>query len=61
MDDFADRTINELVESHSLFVCALKDEYNVISPMIDIIFSSGFMITEKIHKTFDCFFEYHIY
>jgi len=70
MDDFADRTINELVESYPLFVDALKDEYDVISPMIDIILSSGFKTdTGRIKwyasiivcEAFDCFFEYQIY
>ena len=46
MDDFADRTINELIESHSLFVDALKDEYEILVNMINIIFSSCSIITK---------------
>ena len=67
MDDFADRTINELVESYPLFLEALKDEYDILFPMINIIFSSCGIIkkTEENGRTkyeaFDCFFEYQIY
>ena len=64
MDDFADRTINELVESHPLFVDALKEEYDILVNMINIIFSCCSLIPQMSRKTyyaFDCFFEYQIY
>ena len=71
MEDFADRTINELIESYPLFLEALKDEYDTFSTITDIIFSSCSIITkiEKIDmyerviecEAFDCFFEYQIH
>ena len=36
MDDFADRTINELLESYPLFIDALKDEYDILLYKINI-------------------------
>ena len=71
MEDFADRTINELVESYPIFVDALKEEYNILTNMLDIIFSSCSIKTKTekpgphsnqiIYEVFDCFFEYQIY
>ena len=68
MDDFADRTINELLESYPLFIDALKDEYDIILNMLNIILSSCSLIpqmcpnTDNIpYRAFDCFFEYQIY
>ena len=71
MEDFADRTINELMESYPLFLDALKEEYDVLMNILDIIFSSCSMMskTEKpgwrktiiTCEVFDCFFEYQIY
>ena len=71
MDDFADRTINELIESYPIFLDALKEEYDVLMNIIDIVFSSCRIMskTEKpgrmciiiIREVFDCFFEYQIY
>ena len=71
MEDFADRTINELVESYPIFVDALKEEYNILANMLDIIFSSCSIKTKDerlifnnkkiIYKVYDCFFEYQIY
>ena len=71
MDDFDDRSINELFESYPLFLEALKAEYDTFSTITDIIFSSCSIITktEKIDLTkrvieceaFDCFFEYQIH
>ena len=71
MENFADRTINELIESYPLFLDALKEEHDVLMNIIDIIFSSCSIITktEKIRwarcviecEVFDCFFEYQIY
>ena len=71
MEDFADRTIDELIESYPLFVDALKDEYDILLNMLNIIFSSCSIITktEKITRdvkeieceAFDCFFEYQIH
>ena len=67
MDDFADRTINELIESFPLFVDALKEAYDACSTIIDIIFSSCSIKTKTeengkiICEAFDCFFEYQIY
>ena len=74
MDDFKDRTINELVESYPIFVDALKEEYGVLMNIIDIVLS-GCGIMSKIEipgrlgphgkdifcEAFDCFFEYQIY
>ena len=71
MEDFADRTISELIESYPMFVDALKEEHDVLMNMIDIIFSSCSIKTktERFHlhkkhiyyEAFDCFFEYQIY
>ena len=49
MEDFADRTINELIESYPLFIEAMNDEYDILLNMINIIFSSCSIIT-KIEK-----------
>ena len=71
MDDFEDRTISELMESYPLFVDTLKEEFDALANMIDIVFSSCSIITktEKISrgdrviecKIFPSFFEYQIY
>ena len=68
MDDFADRTINELMESYPLFLEALKDEYDILLNMLNIIFSSCSLIQQMCcynheipYLAFDCFFEYQIY
>ena len=71
MDDFADRSFNELIEFIPLFLEAMKDEYDILLNMINVIFSSCSIITktEKISRgdrVIDCevfpsFFEYQIY
>ena len=71
MDDQADRTFNELIEFCPLFLEALKDEYDILMNIINIIFSSCSIITktetigrgvkEIVCEAFDCFFEYQIY
>ena len=71
MENFADRTIGELIESYEIFVDTLKEEYDVLLNIIDIIFSSCSIMSkiEDINcdrnlitfEAFDCFFEYQIY
>ena len=71
MEDFADRTINELIESYPIFVDALKEEYDVLMNIIDIVFSSCSIMSKTeipgphsnqiTYEVFDCFFEYQIY
>ena len=71
MDDIDDRTINELIESYPLFLEVMKDEYDILLNLINVIFSSCSIITktETIgrHSTaiecevFPSFFEYQIY
>ena len=71
MDDFADRTCNELIESYPLFLEAMKDEYDILLNLINIIFSSCSIITKteiigRCVKEIECevfpsFFEYQIY
>ena len=71
MEDFKDRTDDELLECYPLFVDALKEEYDVIMNIIDIIFSSCSIMTKTEKpcwngiqitcEVFECFFEYQIY
>ena len=69
MDDFANRTINELIESYPLLVDVLKDLYDDILKIFNNILSNGFMNTEQLRmngssiecEAFDCFFEDQIY
>ena len=71
MDDFTDRSISELIESIPLFLEAMKDEYDILLNMINIIFSSCSIITKteiigRYYTDIECevfpsFFEYQIY
>ena len=71
MDDFADRTIYELIESYTLFLEAMKDEYDILLNLINVIFSSCSIITKteiigRHYTAIECevfpsFFEYQIY
>ena len=71
MDDLNDRSINELIESYPLLLEAMKDEYDILLNMINIIFSSCSIITKtedtsgyitRIEcEVFPSFFEYQIY